>query len=168
MQRPTVHLVLGPVGAGKSTFALALSQQHAAVRLNLDEWMATLFSADRPTTGVMEWYAARTARCIDQIWRITTGLVGVGSNVVLEIGLIRRADRDDFYTRIDAAGTALKVYVLDAPRDVRRARVEARNLEKGGTFSMVVPAHIFELASDLWEPPDDDEIALRCPEFISP
>jgi predicted kinase len=32
-----LHLVVGPVGAGKSTFALTLEQQHRALRLNLDE-----------------------------------------------------------------------------------------------------------------------------------
>ena len=90
-----VHLIVGPVGAGKSTLAGQLGREHGAVRLILDEWMAALFSADRPD--------------------------------------------------------------VDAPRDVRRERVEQRNLDRGATFAMVVPPAIFELASDLWEPLDDDE-----------
>ena len=49
----------------------------------------------------------------------------------------------------------------DAPRDVRRERVERRNRDQGATFSMVVPPAIFELASDMWEPLDDDERAGR-------
>lgn len=39
--------------------------------------------------------------------------------------------------------------MLDAPRELRRGR----NLERGATFSLEVPAHIFELASDTWELP---------------
>ena len=56
---PRVHLVIGPVGAGKSTYVRQLVQQHPrAVPLNLDDWMATLFSPDRPVqpdADVMGW-----------------------------------------------------------------------------------------------------------------
>ena len=61
---------------------------------------------------------------------------------------------------------ALVVYVLDAPRDVRRERVLRRNAEQGETFSMVVPPHIFELASDLWQPPGEAECAERSVVFV--
>ena len=109
----------------------------------------------------MQWYAERTARCIEQIWKLTQSLLEVGNDVVLEIGLIQSRDRERLYRRIDAAGYALTVYVLDAPRELRRERVERRNQEQGDTFCMVVPPHIFELASDLWEPPDAAEQAGR-------
>lgn len=154
---PQIHLIVGPVGAGKSTFARALCRRHAALRLTLDEWMAALFSADRPATGVMEWYVERTERCVDQIWRVTTSAIAAGIDVVLEIGLIQRRARERFYERVDASGVGLTIHVVDAPRELRRARVEARNQEQGETFSMVVPPAIFELASDLWEAPDDIE-----------
>jgi predicted kinase len=156
-----IHLVVGPVGAGKSTFALALSRQHGALWFNLDEWMADLFRPDRPATALVEWYVERAERCVDQIWKLTTRAIDAGMHVVLEIGLIRRADRERLYRRVDAAGHDLVVYVLDAPREVRRERVESRNREKGETFSMVVPPHLFEMASDMWEPPDEDERRAR-------
>ena len=79
------------------------------------------------------------------------------TDVVLEVGLIQRRARAGFLRRLDTAGYPLTIYVVDAPRDVRRERVEQRNLARGATFAMVVPPAIFELASDLWEPPDDDE-----------
>ena len=50
----TLHLVEGPVGAGKPTFAGQLSLVHEAPCLVLDEWMVTLYSPDRPNTGFME------------------------------------------------------------------------------------------------------------------
>jgi hypothetical protein len=55
----------------------------------------------------------------------------------------------------------LKLNLLDAPRDVRRERVMRRNVEKGPTFSMVVPAPFFEMASDVWEEPDELEISAN-------
>jgi predicted kinase len=158
-----LHLVIGPVGAGKSTFARELAKENSAVHLDLDAWMAVLFAADRPATDTMPWYLERTARCIDQIWSVATQTVAAGTAVVLEIGMILRSDRDRLYSRIDAAGLAdrLHIWVLDADRDIRRARVEQRNARRGATFKMIVPSAIFELASDLWQPPDDAEIAGR-------
>lgn len=162
----TLHLVIGPVGAGKSTYALKLAAEHAAVRLNLDEWMATLFSADRPDAGVMEWYRERANRCVDQIWRLASSMIDVGTSVILEIGLIQQRDRQRLYRRVDTAGHDLRIHVLDADRDVRRERVEQRNRAKGATFSMVVPPEIFEMASDLWEPPDEAECRGREVRFV--
>ena len=162
-----LHLILGPVGAGKSTFARTLGKQHRAVQLILDDWMAQLFGADeRPATGRIEWYIERRDRCLEQIWKLTAALCEVGTPVVLELGLIRRAEREAFYRRVEDAGYELTVYLLDAPREVRRERVLRRNEERGETFAQVVPPEFFELASDLWEPPDDDEANARSIRYV--
>lgn len=157
-----VHLVIGPVGAGKSTFAHTLALEHHAVRLTLDAWMAVLFGDDeRPPTDVISWYLERRDRCLAQIYALTRSLIDVGTNVVLEIGMIQRREREAFYARVEDEGYALTVYVLDAPREVRRERVARRNVERGETFSTFVPPQFFELASDMWEPPDDEEQSER-------
>lgn len=156
-----MHLILGPVGAGKSTYAARLAAEQRAVRFTLDEWMAALFWPDRPSSGVMEWYVERTERCVDLIWTQAVRTVVTGTDVVLEIGLIRRAERERLYERVDVGGHQLHLHLLDAPREVRWARVERRNQERGATFSMEVPPAIFAYASDLWEPVDDDECSGR-------
>lgn len=153
-----VHLIVGPVGAGKSTFAKQLAQSSRAVRLTLDEWMTELFRPDRPAEAVIEWYRERARRAVEQIWRVAQEVAVTGTDVILEIGLLQRHDRYAFYERVDRAGLELTVSVIDAPRELRRARVMARNQERGDTFSVVVPLEIFELASDLWEPPAAAEI----------
>jgi len=156
-----IHLIIGPVGAGKSTFASALCRKHRAVRLTLDDWMTQLFRPDRPDDDVMNWYLERAERCISQIWKLTLDLQDIDTDVVLEIGLIQRAQRQRFYHRVDDGERALRVYFVDAPREIRRARVANRNRERGETFSMEVPADFFELASNLWEPPDAEETLAR-------
>ncbi len=161
-----IQLVVGPVGAGKSTFCRRLAEQQRAVHFNLDEWMARLFRADRPEQGVMEWYAARVRRCQDQIWAVSQSLLRSQVGVVLELGLLQREQRLRFYERVDAAGHSLKVYVLDAEREVRRARVMGRNEARGATFVMEVPLAIFELASDMWQQIDDEEAQGRDIQFI--
>ncbi len=153
----TIHLIEGPVGSGKSTFAAQLSSELNAPRFILDEWMSTLFSPDRPGTGVVEWYLQCKHRCLAQIWLQAAKIIESGVDVILELGLIQRSDRTTFIERVDDSGHHLVIYVIDAPRDVRRERVRNRNINKGSTFAMEVPDHIFELASDMWQAVDDSE-----------
>jgi predicted kinase len=163
---PRVHLVIGPVGAGKSSFALGLARERGAVRFALDEWMTELFSPDRPREGVAPWYVERAARSVERIWAVAERIVETGTSVVLELGLLRREERERFYQRLDDAGLDSTIHVIDAPRDVRRERVRERNRRKGATFSMVVPSDVFELASDLWEPPSAGECEGRDVRFV--
>lgn len=157
-----MHLVLGPVGAGKSTYVRTLAPEQRALRLILDDWMARLYGADeRPASGRVAWYLERRDRCLAQIWEVADHACLLGTNVVLEIGLIRRDERAAFYERVDAAGHPLTVHLIDAPREVRRARVLKRNQERGETYAQGVPLEFFELASDMWEPPDEDERRAR-------
>ena len=162
-----LYLVEGPVGAGKSTLASKISIQNAAARFNLDEWMVTLFSPDRPDEGFLDWYQSCKKRCIDQIWTQTCDLLTVGVPVVLELGLVQQADRLDFYKRVDDAGFDLAVYVLDTPEEIRRKRVKVRNRLRTETYRMEVTDEVFNLANSMWQPPDETEIRVREIEFVN-
>lgn len=109
----------------------------------------------------MPWYAERKQRCLDQIWATALDILRAGRDVVLELGLVERSSRERFYAQVEGAGCELTVYLLDAPRDVRRERVRRRNREKGSTYAMDVPDAFFELASDAWESIDESELD-RC------
>lgn len=163
----SIHLIEGPVGAGKSTFAGRLAMSRNAVHLNLDEWMVVLFQPDRPEVDFMKWYLERKQRCINQIWKVTCDLLNAGTDAVLELGLVQLPDRLDFYSRVDATDYQLEVYVLDAPEAERLQRVRGRNQEKDSTFQMAVSDEIFELASAAWTAPDESEIDERSIRLIS-
>lgn len=162
-----IHLIEGPVGSGKSTLASKICNEHKAPRFILDQWMVTLFSPDRPSSEVVEWYVERKDRCIDQIWNVACEILASGSDVILELGLIQQAIRDRFYNRVDLAGYKMKIYVVDAPSEVRKERVQHRNEKKGETFAMEVPDHFFEMANSLWESIDESECRGYEVEFIS-
>lgn len=161
-----ILLLEGPVGAGKSSYAERVVARERLPHFNLDDWFVTLYSPDRPAEGVMAWYSERKRRCIEQIWKVTVAVLGSGTDVILELGLLTRAEREAFYQRADNAGIEVAVTVLVAPREVRRERVRQRNRERGGTFRMEVPDAFFELASDRWEAPDDLEIEERRIEVV--
>ena len=156
-----VHLIEGAVGAGKSTFSTALAENIGGVHIPLDEWFAKLFSPDRPEGDFVPWYVQRKERLLDLIWIHSQKILASRRDVVLELGLIQQAPRMAFCRRIVDAGFSLRIHVLDAALELRRERVRRRNEEQGPTFSMLVPDHIFEIASTLWEPPDE----VECEEF---
>ncbi len=161
------HLIEGPVGAGKSTFAAKQALTHSAPHLNLDEWMVTLFAPDRPQEDFMPWYAARKSRCIQQIWDVACAILDSGSDVILELGLVQLADREDFYRRVDGTDYDVRIYLLDTPLAVRRQRVRQRNEQQGDTYKMAVSDEIFELANSFWQAPSEQECRERDIEIVA-
>ena len=124
-----IHLIEGPVGAGKSTFAASLATRIGGVHIALDEWFSRLFSADRPGTDVMPWYIERKARLLDHIWNHAQALLACGLPPVLELGLVQRHSREAFYTRAREAHVELALYLLVASRETRRERVAEERRE---------------------------------------
>jgi predicted kinase len=161
-----VHLVVGSTGAGKSTFARRLAHQCGGVCFVVDEWMQRLFHPDRPEAAGYDWYAPRIERSTEMIWSLVLELVRAGTPSVLEIGLTQRAAREDFYERIAAAGLNLALHVVEAPADVRWQRVEARNRDRGATFSLDVTRGMFDFVEGMWEPPDDEELRAHAGERV--
>lgn len=164
---PKLYLIEGPVGAGKSTFAKALALRDGGIHVPLDEWFSRLFSPDRPATDFMPWYVERKQRLVELIWSHARCILASGKDAILELGLIQRRARVAFCQRVQEADVDLVVHVLDAPREVRRLRVQRRNAERGPTFSMVVPDAVFEMASNMWEPPDEVECSMFPIEFLA-
>ncbi len=154
-----LHLLIGPVGAGKTTYALRKAASSPSVVLDLDSWMVRLFGADpRPREDVMDWYLERRDRCRALIWDVALDVLRCGSDVYLELGLIAAVEREAFYAKASAEGLSWGIYLLDAPRVVRRERVEQRNRAAGPT-TQIVPSEFFERASDAWQAPSETERA---------
>jgi len=121
--------------------------------------MVRLFGDDlRPTEGVMVWYLERRERCRGLLWDVALGALRCGADVYLELGLVRRAEREDYFERARHEELEFIVHVLDAPRSVRRDRVVVRNAS-AAQHVQKVPLEFFEVASDAWEPVLEDERA---------
>ena len=61
---------------------------------------------------MISWYTARKERLTDHIWQHAQELLTVGIVPVLEIGLIRKAERNPIYRRAQKADIALRIVVL--------------------------------------------------------
>jgi predicted kinase len=154
----TVHLVTGNVGAGKTTYAIALADRLGAIRFSIDEWLTTLFWMDEPTKSNLRWALERIERCENQIWKLVPQLTSRGLDVVLDLGLSKRDHRERQRGRGRALGIPTKLHFLDVARVTRTARVKKRNDEKRETFEFEVTDVMIEFMEGYFEAPAGDEL----------
>lgn len=153
-----LHVIYGPSGAGKTTYARNFARREHAVAFILDDWMARMFGPDMPTPLEYDWMIERVGRCEAQIWSVAAAVLATGTPVILDIGLMRRADRARVREIAEAAQLPLQFHFVDAPKEVRRARVGERNIVKGEGFAIEVTPEMFDFIEGVYEPPDPAEL----------
>jgi predicted kinase len=155
---PRVHLICGSTGAGKTTYAAALSERIRGVRFSIDDWMANLFLADRPDPSSLDWALQRIDRCERQIWTIAEQLLVRSVDVVFDFGLSTLDQRDRCRRRVAQTAAESKLHYLDVSPETRRARVLKRSQATPRTHVFEVTEAMFEAMEGLFEPPTDDEL----------
>ncbi len=149
----TLNIIFGPCAAGKTTYAHALARRENAVPFVLDEWGARLFGPDVQGPIEFPWMLERLGRCNALIWSTAEAVLAAGTSVVLDIGAMRRADRERIRQLAAAKGLSPQWHFVDAPQQVRRARVADRNASKGATFVMEVTPEMFAMLEGIYDPP---------------
>lgn len=146
---PTLYLMVGLPGAGKTTLAKKLAHDLPALRLTPDEWMARVVGDgyDEEKRAVVE----------AMLWEIAAQGLRLGIDVILDYGFWSREERDDFRQRAAKLGANTKVHFVDVSREELFRRLETRNA--------ALPPDTFHIdAADLeewipfFEPPTDDEL----------
>ena len=154
----TLHVIFGPCGAGKTTYAHALARREGAVPFVLDEWGARLFGPDVDGPLDFGWMAERIRRCNAVIWSTATAVLAAGASVVLDVGAMSRQHREHIRQLAQAQGLSLQWHFVDAPQEVRRARIAGRNAAKGETFVAEVTPEMFQILENLYEAPTPAEL----------
>lgn len=154
----TLNLIFGPCGAGKTTYAHALARREGAVAFVLDDWGARLFGPDVDGPLDFGWMLERLGRCQALIWSTAGDVLDAGTSVVLDLGLMRREHRERIRNLAQEAGRSTQWHFVDAPQEVRRARVAARNEAKGETFVREVPPEMFAMLEAIYEAPAPAEL----------
>ena len=154
----TLHVIFGPSGAGKSTYAKQLARTEPAIHFAIDDWMARLFAADMPEPLEFEWMMSRVERCEAQIWSVAAAAMAAGTSVVLDLGLMRKSDRDRVAEIAAACELPLQFHFVTASSEVRRARVLERNEVRGETFAIEVNPDMFDFIEGVYEAPGAEEL----------
>lgn len=157
---PSVHIICGPTGAGKTTFARDLAVERGGLRFSIDEWMAALFAADAPEPLTFDWAIERVGRCEDMIWQTGLAALAAGCDIVLDLGFDRREQRDRFRALAGEAGHGVALHHVNAPRDERLARVRRRNGDGSEILAFQVTDSMFDFMEDRFEPPVPEEAAI--------
>jgi predicted kinase len=149
----TLHVIFGPSGAGKTTYAHAFARREGAVAFILDEWMARLFAPDMPQQVEYDWLVERVGRCEAQIWSTAAGALAAGTSVILDLGLLRRSDRDRVREIAEAVELPVQWHYVTATPEVRRARVAERTRVHGANLALQVTPDMFEFVEGVFEEP---------------
>jgi predicted kinase len=149
MRKPTLHLICGLPGSGKTTLGKRLEHDLPALRLAPDEWMFRI---------VGDGYDEAKRAVVEAMqWELAARVLKLGPDVILENGFWSRSEREDFKARATALGANTKLYFCDVPRDELLRRLALRNAALPPDTFHVSPAQL-----DAWiacfEPPTPDEL----------
>lgn len=158
----SVHIVFGPLGAGKSTLARKLSAKLTGVRFSIDEWMFRLYGPDLPQPMNLAWVLTRVQRCEAQMWEMCLQVLDSGRDVVLDQGFMTEADRTRVRLLAGQSGYQVSSYFIDADLQLRRERVMRRNTEKGETYAFEVTGPMFDAMEARFERPSPKEQEQCC------
>ena len=157
-----MHLICGPTGAGKTTYARKVAEASGAVRFSIDEWMSALFWMDAPDPFPPAWAMGRVERSAALIWRTAADVCRRDVPCVLEIGLTTVAARARYAGLAREAGFAVRLHLVDAPVDERWERVETRNLApEADQLPFKVTREMFDFVETMWERPTAAELAAN-------
>lgn len=145
--RPTLTIVCGLPGSGKTTAADRIVEATGAARLSADDWMTRL--------GSSLWDEGLRERIEQLQWRIGQELLQERVDVVIEWGTWGREERDRLREGARALGARVELLVLDADDDELWRRISARAAED----PPITREHLVAYRA-AFEVPTADELAL--------
>ena len=118
---PTLIIVCGLPGAGKTTHAKRLEETLGAIRFCPDEWMMAL--------SLNLYDEARRAKIENLQWKLSQDLLAAGLTIIIEWGTWGRSERDTLRLGARALGVAVELHYLSAPINVLFERIQRRGME---------------------------------------
>ena len=152
---PTIHLLHGLPGSGKTAFARRLVADTGAVLLNHDAVRTAVFGFDPPKEGFEEY----TARIHELIWVFTEKFVRHGVDVILDHGFWTRSERDEARARSRSFGAEPRFYRMVCPDAIADARVLKRN-EAAEPGTLYVPPGALDVFRARFQPMEADEESI--------
>lgn len=147
--QPTVHLLCGLPGAGKTTAAKRLETGLPAVRFSLDEWMLRLYPDLHFASGD---YAKLAEACKSLMWDTALQILSAGTDVVLDWNQWSRERRAVWAGKAQAAGAAVVVHYVRTPLQTSIERAAARACRREAGSHRLEEADVRHLAGIFQEP----------------
>jgi predicted kinase len=159
---PVAYLLSGLTGSGKTTFAKNL-EKTGVVRLCVDEEVFARhgrYGIDYPEHEYFE----RERPIVTEVRQRMVALVRAGRSVVLDYGLWRRSERDDYKRLVEGAGGRWRLLYFKVDRDELLRRLNRRN-DRGDANALTVTTAALDDFIARFEPPsgEGEEIVSAFP-----
>jgi predicted kinase len=123
----TLHFFSGKAGAGKTTLASRLAQDHNAILISEDIWLARLFDDQMKT---FDDYIRVSMRLKTVVGPLAVDLLNAGQSVVLDFQANTKAGRSWFRSVFEQAGSAHVLHFVNALDEACLERISRRNAER--------------------------------------
>ena len=143
---PTLFLMVGLPGAGKTTLAKQIEKERGALRLTPDDWMHAL--------GIDLFDESMRSKIEALQWEISARVLKIGRDVILDFGFWSIGEREDYAARASEIGARVEICFLDLPMEDLRNRVRQRNDEGFVQIDM----ELLDSYSALFQPPTKEEV----------
>ncbi len=156
---PTLTLMVGLPGSGKTTLAKRLEEETGAVRFTPDEWHLFLFEDDFHHPEEHALHDERHSRVEALQWDLGKKLLQKGVSVILDYGFWAKEERDEKYREALALGARFQIRYTHAPLEELCRRLEARGREgRQDVFSTITREDV-ESWAVMFQPPDQEELS---------
>ncbi|MEV7025454.1 ATP-binding protein [Kitasatospora sp. NPDC093558] len=155
----TLYLMVGLPGAGKTTRARQLADEHGALRLTPDDWMIPLF-------GLAEADGKRDVLEGRMLWLALEAL-RLGTDVVVDYGCWSRDERSAIRWLAEAEAARFHMVYLPVDDATQRARIAHRWATAPDETFPMTEADI-RLGRAHFEEPDAAELSAPGPAAVPP
>ncbi len=149
---PVAHIIIGFIGSGKTTFARKLEKETGAVRFTKDEWMVRIFGNTPPKDKFEEYDKKMTSLATDMALKC----LKAGTDVIIDEGFWEKGHRDAIKEKVENVGAIPKLYYIEAPFEVMKARTLKRT-EEPPIDSFTIDEEAFNHYWKFFQPPVKDE-----------
>jgi predicted kinase len=150
---PTLHFFCGKAGAGKTTVAARLAQEHGAILICEDIWLMRLFG-DRMAT--FDDYIRFSVRLKSVIGPLVIDLLQAGHSVVLDFQANTKVGRGWFRSVFEQAGAEHILHFVSTPDVACLARIAKRNAERPEGSHHLTEEDFFHVTS-FFQAPEEAE-----------
>jgi predicted kinase len=151
--RPTLHFFCGKAGAGKTTVARRLAQEHGALLISEDIWLMRLFGDEMKT---FDDYIRVSRKLKAVAGPLAVDLLSAGQSVVMDFQANTKADRSWFRSLFEQAGAAHVLHFVDKPDRICLEQIARRNIDRPeGSHSLT--EEDFIQVSSYFQAPEESE-----------
>jgi len=148
---PSIHIMHGFIGFGKTTTAKIIARENSAVRLEIDGFMAKLFGRN----PIRDGYWKYSERVKGLIWDLAKEVINNGIDVVIDHGFWTKQERADAWRRAKQITPNVYMHCLKCDFETAKARTIARTADNQAALE--ITESDFEASRCKFEPMQEAE-----------